>query len=118
MTWQTGPVWADVGPPPTFVIDSLWLGLPWGPVALAALLAAAVTGFVWLRRRVHWALAGVICFVLYAAVNFGCYLYGLEQIGRERERQRQERRLPAPAAPATTGPAVSAPTTAGQRPPG
>jgi hypothetical protein len=111
-----GPVWADVAPPPTFVIDSLWLGLPLGPVVGLALAAAAVTGFLWLRRRAHWAVAGLVCVLLYAAANFGCYLYGLEQLGKERERQ-QRRRPAAPTAPATAHPTTAPSPPVSNRPP-
>src|SRR5262245_2173517 len=103
--WLPGPVWADMAAPPTFVIDSLWLGLPVGPIVGLALAAAAVAGFVCLRRRrLHWALAGLICFVLYAAANFGIYMYGLSRAFEERERARNARQRP-------TFPAVTQPAT-------
>jgi hypothetical protein len=91
--------------PPTFLIDSLWLGPVVGPIVGLALCAAAVGGFFWLRRlgAPRW-LAGVLCVVCYAAANFGIYVYGFSTAAREREKYRLEHHLkrhspPPPATP-------------------
>jgi hypothetical protein len=99
---------ADVLPPPTFVIDSLYLGWPVGPIVGVALGAAAVGAFLGLRRRgTRTWLAVLLCLGSYAAVNFGCYILFLNTAARDREQQRPDFNLkhrpqppPAPAVPA------------------
>jgi hypothetical protein len=82
---------ADIPPPPTFVIDSLYLGWPLGPIVGLALAAAAVTAFIWLARRgVRKWVAVLLCLLVYGAANFGLYLYGLETSRVERDRYREK----------------------------
>jgi hypothetical protein len=78
---------ADVALPPTFVLDSLYLGWPVGPVVMVVLLASAVTAFFWLRKRrvPRWA-AVLACLLVYVVVNFGIFLYaGAKADERKRE---------------------------------
>src|SRR5207244_1836908 len=71
------PARADtiIAPPPTFVADSIYLGFPVGPIVGVALAGAAVTSFLWLRKRgFPRGRAGGICVFAYVVVNFGVYL--------------------------------------------
>jgi hypothetical protein len=106
-----GSARADVAPPPTFLIDSLWLGWPVGPFVGVALCAAAVGGFYWLRRRgARGWLAGILCLGCYAAANFGVYVYGLRSAAQQREKYRLENQFkrPAPAPTPAVRPAPAA----------
>jgi hypothetical protein len=74
-----GVAWADVPPPPTFVLDSLYLGFPVGPIVALALVAAAVATFVVMKRRgVPKLWAAAICLLLFVAINCGIYSYSLK----------------------------------------
>jgi hypothetical protein len=89
---------ADVGPPPTFVIDSVWLGWPANLIVGLSLAAAVVGVFRGLRRwgTPRW-LAVVLCLLGYAAANFGIYMYALARASEQRETQQRERyRSPKP----------------------
>jgi hypothetical protein len=69
---------ADVAPPPTLVADYLWLGLPLGPIAGLALLAAAVVLYRHLRRRGRGRLAAAVVGVaVFVAGNVVCYVLAL-----------------------------------------
>jgi hypothetical protein len=69
---------ADILPPPTFVADYLWFGLPAGPIVGLALIA----GVVFLYRRMRRAgkkrgRAAALALVLFVAANLLCYLVAL-----------------------------------------
>jgi hypothetical protein len=105
---------ADVALPPTFVIDFLYLGIPAGLIAGAALLAAVVSLIVVLRRRglPIWA-AAVAGLLVYGVANFGFYLYGAEQ-NAARRRQERQHLFPSPnsgaSQPQPTRPSLPPPT--------
>lgn len=77
---------ADVALPPTFVVDSVYLGPKLGIVVGLALCAAAITTGWWVRRKGQsLRVAIVLGLVLYAGLNFGVYLIG-QEISRQRRR--------------------------------
>jgi hypothetical protein len=84
---------ADVAPPPSFLVDSLYLGWPVGPVVGLCLAAAATGGFFWLRRRgaPRW-LAALLGVLGYMAVNFAIYVYALNAGAEARQRAWEEKR--------------------------
>jgi hypothetical protein len=110
---MTGDARADAAPPPTFVIDSLWLGWPLAPIVGVALASAAVTAFFWLRKHLErrWP-AVVLCLLGYCAANFGVYVYAVilsttfEENFKERDPHRSR---PSTTRPAGNGPAKGVP---------
>jgi hypothetical protein len=71
---------ADMAPPPTFVVDFLWLGIPVGLFAGAALITGVVVLFRGLRKQgVNRFLSVAICLVLLGGVNFLFYMYALRK---------------------------------------
>lgn len=90
-------LWADVGFPPTFVIDFLHLGWPLGAVAGVCLLLAVIGIFMVLRRKgLHVALNIILCLLLFGGANFGMFLYGLSKGAEARERYRKKANQPPP----------------------
>jgi hypothetical protein len=85
---------ADMAPPPTFLIDSLWLGWPAGPIVGLALASTAVAAFLWLRKHItrRWP-AVVLCLVGYCAANLGIYVYalGVASENRRSEKEKKDR---------------------------
>jgi peptidoglycan/LPS O-acetylase OafA/YrhL len=82
--------YADILPPPTFVADYLWFGLPAGPIVGLALIA----GVVFLYRRMRKAgkgrgRAAALGLLLFVAANLLCYLVALGN-----RRPRDDARLP------------------------
>jgi hypothetical protein len=70
--------YADIIPPPTFVADYLWFGLPLGPLVGLALIA----GVVFLYRRMRKAgkgrgRAAALGLLLFVTADLLCYLLAL-----------------------------------------
>jgi high-affinity Fe2+/Pb2+ permease len=90
-----------MAPPPTFVIDFLYLGWPMGTVAGVCLALAVVGVFVVLRRKgLHIGLNIALCVVLFAAANFSLYVVALNKANEarlERIRKKDETPLSPPA---------------------
>jgi hypothetical protein len=72
------PALADVLPLPTFAVDYMYLGLPLGLFAGAALAALVVLFARWQRRAGRgWPRVVVLSALLFAAGNFVYYLIAL-----------------------------------------
>jgi hypothetical protein len=97
---------ADVLPPPTFVIDFLYLGFPLGIVAGVAIVAAAILVYRRARRRWRRALSVFVTMLVVAAANFAIYLVVIDA-SREARSRRQLERMQRDQAPAVTAPTAS-----------
>ena len=98
----TLPVLADIPPPsPTFVYDSLYLGLPEGIIVGLLLVIAAICLYIALYRRTgkRW-LVIIAVVILYVGMNFGIYRYvfgnraNREHYVEERQTEQDENEKP------------------------
>jgi hypothetical protein len=89
---------ADVVPPPTLLIDFLWLGFPLGIIAGIALIGGVVALFIRLRRRGRTRLrAGVLSALAFFAGNLTLYIIWINFLWKSaRERYFEEREEGAP----------------------
>jgi hypothetical protein len=86
-----GSARADVAPPPTLVLDSLYLGSVAGPVIAVALFVTALAAFLWMREiGVRRWVAIVSCLSCYVAVNIAIYAFVLAKDQQAKDRRRQE----------------------------
>ncbi|MCB9566467.1 MAG: hypothetical protein H6710_04515 [Myxococcales bacterium] len=75
---------ADVAPPPTVILDALWLG-PAGLVVLAGMIAVAVLIYRALRRRGRGrALAIAVALIVYVVADVAVYVAAISLGRRER----------------------------------
>ncbi len=89
---------ADVAPPPTLIVDSLWFG-PLGVLVLAGIIAVSVLVFRRLRRRRSRGVALAVAVAVYIALDLVVYAVALTSNRPSRPPVSLHERMPEPGSP-------------------